>query len=61
MDYTGAEKRTCSDSRRSGIDRRETALAGIDSERRVGAGDRRQKPGRRRTDPLPLDMLEQMR
>jgi hypothetical protein len=61
MDYNGAEKRIGTDDRRSGIDRRENTLSGVGFERRSGAGDRRQQYGRRSTDGIPVEMIEQMR
>ena len=64
MDYTEPERRSGSDNRRSGTDRRETlpfALSGVDFERRMSAWDRRQGKSRRRTDLIPLNTLEQMR
>jgi len=64
MDYTEPEKRTGSDSRRSGIDRREktvSAQSGSEIERRAVIGDRRLGFGRRRTDLIPLNLLEQLR
>ncbi len=61
MDFMGPERRTNSDSRRSGIERRETMLSDVDLERRTGAGDRRQLIGKRSTDSIPLEMLERIR
>ncbi len=63
MEYTGSERRSGAD-RRAGLDRREMlefARFGADSEKRGQVSDRRMIPGRRSTDLIPLDMLEQMR
>jgi hypothetical protein len=63
MEYTGTERRLGMD-RRADLDRREMldfARFGTDSEKREQVSDRRVFAGRRNTDLIPLDMLEQMR
>ena len=63
MEYSGSERRSGTD-RRVGLDRREMldfTRLGTDSEKREQVYDRRSQSGRRSTDLIPLDMLEQMR
>jgi hypothetical protein len=63
MEYTGSERRSGAD-RRASLDRREMldfARFGTDSEMRDQVFDRRVFAGRRSTDLIPLDMLEQLR
>ena len=63
MEYAGHERRSGTD-RRAALDRREMldfTRFGTDSETREQIYDRRLQSGRRSSDLIPLDMLEQMR
>ena len=63
MENHGSERRSGTD-RRASLDRREMldfTRFGSDFEKREQVYDRRAVFGRRSTDTIPLDMLEQMR